>query len=301
MNERAAEQTVVVTGGSGRLGRSIVDHLRSRYKRVVSVDVANHPMNTDDDFFSADLLDAGASYAALARFKPDILIHLAGIAEPYSRAEHVILRTNIALASNVLQAAVDSRISKIVVAGSPTIMGYDRASWSPAYLPLDENHPVAPGHAYALSKHVTEEMVKSFVRQDNCISKFVIFRPSFVVAPEEWSGAPIQGGGTIRQRLDNREVAGVNLFSYVDARDAASLVHILIENMDVIPSGDVFFCSAPDALAYESIVEALPEIHPGINREIARALSGTAPGISSAKAESLGWRADHTWRREMQV
>lgn len=301
MPDGPAEQTVVVTGGSGRLGRSVIDHLRSRYHRVIAVDVAARPGIADSDSFHADLLDTGAAYAVFARFQPEVLVHLAAIAEPFSRTEQVIMRTNLMLASNVLQAAVDARIGSIVVAGSPTVMGYDRSSWEPLYLPLDEAHPVAPGHAYATSKHLTEEMVRSFVRQDGCTSRFAIFRPSFVVAPEEWEGSPIQGGGSILERLNDPRAAGSNLFSYVDARDAASLVDLLIEKIDVIPNGDVFFCTAPDALSVEPIAESLPGLHPGVGIDTARALVGAAPGISSAKAQSLGWMPIHTWRRELRI
>ena len=300
MSEGRAEQVVLVTGGSGRLGRSVVDRLRESYGRVVSIDVAGRADLDNDDRFPVDLLDAGACYAAFARYQPDVLVHLAAIAEPFSQPEQTIVKTNITLAYNVLQAAVDLRVGQIVVAGSPTVMGYDRRTWSPDYLPLDEGHPVAPGHGYSISKHLTEEIVRSFVRQVGDRTRFAIFRPSFVVAPEEWQGSPIQGGGTIEERLDDPEAAGSNLFSYVDARDAAWLVELLLEKINEIPNGDTYFCAAPDALSREPIGELLPGLHPGVSADTASVLVDTSPGIASAKAMALGWRPVHTWRAELR-
>lgn len=52
----------------------------------------------------------------------------------------------------------------------------------------------------------------------------------------------------------------------------------------------------PSALAREPLATLLPRHFPG-TEELARGLTGTAPAVTSAKAERLlGYRPSHAWR-----
>ena len=97
---------IVVTGGSGRLGRTLVTGLADAGHELISVDrePIAHLDRAGITQFSLDLTDADATASALAGTRADAVIHLAAIAVPFSAPEDVILRTNAALAQSVLSA-----------------------------------------------------------------------------------------------------------------------------------------------------------------------------------------------------
>ena len=293
---------IVVTGGSGRLGRSLVAGLAGRGHEIVSFDrgISSHPDLADAAQVAIDLTDASATRAALTEAKADAVIHLAAIAVPFSAPEDVILRTNASLAMSVLGGAVSAGIPRIVAASSPTVLGYGApAGWRPERLPLDEDSPVRPWNAYGLSKLVVEQTIQMLHRQTGDATRFAAFRPCFVIAPEEWEGAPTQQGHTVRERLDDPALSAPALFNYVDARDVAAFADRLLDALGDIPNGDVFFVGADDALARDPLATLLPRFVPG-TEEVASHLTGTLPAFSTAKARRLlGWRPEHHWRAEL--
>ncbi|WP_066365051.1 NAD-dependent epimerase/dehydratase family protein [Herbidospora mongoliensis] len=288
---------VLVTGSSGRFGRSVVVALVDAGHEVIGIDTAaGTPAQAS--FLPADLTDLGEAFGVMTRFRPDAVVHLAAVATPFSRTDNLTFRVNTQLAFNVCEAAAMTGVSKVVVASSPTVIGYGApGGWAPSYLPIDEDHPTEPWNAYSVSKLVAEQVMASFARAST--THFAAMRPCFVVAPEEWEGAPTQSGHTIRERLDRPDIAGVSLFNYVDARDAADLVLTLVDRMHEVPSGEVFFAGAADALAREPLADLLPGVIPS-TAPYAAGLTGTSPAFSAAKAgRLLGWQAKRSWRTEM--
>lgn len=293
---------IVVTGGAGRLGRSLVAGLLAAGHRVVSFDrvVSDAPELRGADQVAIDLLDAEATVAALRAQRAGALVHLAAIAVPFSAPEDVIMRTNSALAVSVLGGAAAAGIPSIVAASSPTVLGYGAPrGWVPDRFPLDEQTPPAPWNSYALSKLVIEQTVRMLHRQTGDDVRWAAFRPCYVIAPEEWAGAPTQQGNTVRERLDDPALAAPALFNYVDARDVASFVDALLAALPTIPNAETFFVGADDALAREPLAALIPRFHPG-TAEVAAVLTGTAPAFSSAKARRLlDWSPRHSWRTEL--
>ncbi|WP_323987202.1 NAD-dependent epimerase/dehydratase family protein [Microbacterium plantarum] len=290
---------VVVTGGSGRLGRSLVGGLVAAGHRVVSFDrtVSDAPELQGADQLAIDLLDAEATAAALRAQRATAVIHLAAIAVPFSAPEDVIMRTNAALAVSVLGGAVTAGIPRIVAASSPTVLGYGAPrGWVPDRFPLDEDTPPRPWNSYALSKLVIEQTMRMLHRQTGDAVRFAAFRPCYVIAPEEWRGAPTQQGHTVRERLDDPSLAAPALFNYVDARDVASFADALLSALPTIPNAETFFVGADDALARRPLAELIPRFHPGTEKASA-VLTGTAPAFSNAKARRLlDWAPRYSWR-----
>lgn len=293
---------IAVTGGGGRLGRSLVAGLAAAGHELVSLDrtVSDATELADAEQVAVDLMDADAAARAIACTRADALIHLAAIAVPFSAPEDVILRTNAALALNALSSGVAAGIPKIVAASSPTVFGYGAPGWLPERLPLDEDVTPQPWNAYALSKHLAEQTIAMLARQTDGATRFAAFRPCFVIAPEEWAGAPTQQGHTVLERLADPALSAPALFNYVDARDVATFVDALLQAMPEIPDAEVFLVGADDALARRPLAELLPQFVPGSDG-LAASLTGTAPAFSNAKARRvLGWRPAHTWRGELE-
>lgn len=284
---------IVVTGASGRLGRSVVEVLRAAGHEVHALDRTADGGPLDQ---AIDLTDVELAREALRGIAPEAVVHLAAIAVPFSRPEHEIFSTNTSMAHGVLEAAVAAGARHVLVASSPTVLGYGPPTWTPDRLPLDEATPPAPTHAYALSKVCIEETVRAFARSTPEV-RFASFRPCYVVSPQEWAGEPTQQGHTIVERLEDPALAAVSLFNYVDARDVGEFVDAWIARPT--PSGQTYVVGAQDALAVDSLDRLLPRFHPG-TADRAAVLTGTAPAFSSAKAaEEVGWTARRSWRTEL--
>lgn len=293
---------IVVTGGAGRLGRTLVAGLAAAGHDLVSLDrtVSDAPELIGIEQIAVDLTDADAAASTLRDTRADALIHLAAIAVPFSAPEDVIMRTNAGLAISVLGGAVAAGIGRIVAASSPTVLGYGAPrGWVPDRLPLDEDSPAQPWNAYALSKLLIEQTIGMLQRQTGDAVRFAAFRPCYVIAPEEWAGALTQQGHTVRERLDDPALSAPAIFNYVDARDVAAFADTLVAALPDIPNGETFFVAAGDALARRPLAELVPQFYPG-TEAVAADLTGTSPAFSTAKAERLlGWRPRHDWRTEL--
>ncbi|KOX15742.1 NAD(P)-dependent oxidoreductase [Nocardiopsis sp. NRRL B-16309] len=287
---------VLVTGGSGRLGRSVVATLTERGHTVTSVDTAPPPPGTE--VMTADLLVAAEREDVFARARPEAVVHLAGIAVPFASPDLDTLSVNARLAWAVLSSAEAHGARSAVAASSPTVYGYNTPSWRPDYLPLDEEHPVRPWHAYGLSKAFIEQTVAALARTAQACT-MTCLRPGYVVAPEEWEGAVTQQGHTIAERLADPALAAASLFNYVDARDAGELFALVIENPDRVTGGQVFNAMAADPLAPGPVDALLPKYHPATAEHAAALAGGGAVFSSRAAREALGWNPSRTWREQV--
>jgi nucleoside-diphosphate-sugar epimerase len=287
---------IVVTGSAGRLGRSLAAGLADAGHEVVGLDRRSAGLAGVDER-TVDLAVPGAADATISALRPDALVHLAGIAVPFSAPERDILLTNTALAHDLLAAAASAGVGRVLVASSPTPIGYSSPAWRAAAVPIDETHPLEPANAYALSKAVIEETVRMFARTAR--GAYGFFRPCFVISPEEWAGAPTQQGHAVAERLADPALAAVSLFNYVDARDVAGFVGAwLAASVDAI-DGEGFFVGAADAFATRPVADLWREFAPGLG-PAADALEGTAPVFSIAKAaDRLGWAPRRGWRTEL--
>ncbi|MDT0330268.1 NAD-dependent epimerase/dehydratase family protein [Nocardiopsis lambiniae] len=290
---------VLVTGGAGRLGRSVVSGLAARGHDVTSVDIVEHTHASGAVGVRADLLDPAARADAFERARPEAVVHLAGIAVPFARPDVETLQVNTGLAWAVLGEAVERGARCAVAASSPTVYGYNTPSWRPRYLPLDEEHPVEPWHAYGLSKAIVEQTVRALARTSSACTLCAV-RPGYVVAPEEWAGAPTQQGHTMADRVADPALAAVSLFNYVDAGDVADLFARIVEHPERVEHGGVYNAVAADPLAVGPVDGLMARSHPG-SAPVAGALADGRAVFSSAKARrDLGWAPTATWRDRLR-
>jgi UDP-glucose 4-epimerase len=294
---------IFVTGGSGRLGRSVVAGLAAGGHEVISVDRDALPADQLPPGVvqeTADLLAPGEALRLIRKTAPDAVIHLAAIAVPFSAPEDVIFSTNTRLAFAVISAATEHGVGRVITASSPTVLGYGSPTgWLPESFPVDEGTKPRPWNAYALSKLIAEQTVQMFAAAQGDKIRYAAFRPCYVISPEEWEGAPTQQGHTVRERLADPALSAPALFNYVDARDVADFLDVLLEKMDSIPNGETFFVGAADALATAPLAELMPQFLPG-SAALAAGLTESSPAFSIAKArELLGWEPRRSWRTEL--
>ncbi len=152
----------LVTGGAGFIGSHMVETLRARGERVRVVDslVTGHRANlahvSDVEFIEGDLADLDVARQAVDGV--DIVLHQAAIPSVPRSVQDPITsnRANIDAALNVLVAARDAGVARVVYAGSSSAYG------NSATLPKREDMPTAPLSPYALQKLVAEQYMQMF-------------------------------------------------------------------------------------------------------------------------------------------
>jgi nucleoside-diphosphate-sugar epimerase len=153
----------LVTGGAGFIGSHLVEELVRRGERVRVVDslVTGHRENLSSvagrvEFIEGDLAEADVATAAAAGV--DYVLHQAAIPSvPRSVAEPVFChRANVDATLNLLVAARDAGVRRLVFAGSSSVYG------NIAILPTREDLPLDPLTPYALQKLMGEQYLRLF-------------------------------------------------------------------------------------------------------------------------------------------
>jgi nucleoside-diphosphate-sugar epimerase len=154
----------LVTGGAGFIGSHLVDELIRRGHAVRVVDNlatgrrANLVRLSDLDFLEGDLADGDVAQRAVAGC--EIVLHQAAIPSvPRSVRDPVgSNRANVDATLNLLVAARDAGVRRVVFAGSSSAYG------DTPTLPKHEEMPPAPLSPYALQKVVGEQYMQLFTR-----------------------------------------------------------------------------------------------------------------------------------------
>jgi len=146
---------VLITGVAGFVGGHMVDFLRHQHPEAAIVGLDNHPgaraRALGIEIVQADLEDAASVRAALARLRPDRVIHLAAQSSPQrSWADPAgTLRTNVLGMLHLLEAVrAGAAAPRILAVGSTDEYGLAR----PDEVPLREDAPLRPASPYAVSK-----------------------------------------------------------------------------------------------------------------------------------------------------
>src|SRR5688572_12987472 len=154
----------LVTGGAGFIGSHLAEELVRRGERVRVVDnlitgkrgnLAHLP---GVDFLEGDLADLSVAHRAVQGV--EIVLHQAAIPSVPRSVEDPITsnRANVDASLNLLVAARDAGVKRVVYAGSSSAYG------DTPVLPKVESMPTAPLSPYALQKLVAEEYCRMFTR-----------------------------------------------------------------------------------------------------------------------------------------
>lgn len=157
--------TVVVTGGSGFLGRSVVRGLTEAGTRVVSVDLRPpHEMIDGVTYATADVCEASTIDAVFTEHDVDTVVHLASIVNPgRDTTREQEFRVDVEGSRTVLRACVAHGVRRIVVSSSGAAYGYhaDNPAW------ITEDTPLRGNDSFAYSRHkrLVEEMLADHRRK----------------------------------------------------------------------------------------------------------------------------------------
>jgi nucleoside-diphosphate-sugar epimerase len=280
---------VVVTGGSGKVGRAVVRDLLEHDHEVLNVDrVPPDPSlpSASAPFLPADVTHFGQALEALsgAEAMPvvDAVVHLAAIPSPFHATPDVVFETNMRSTHAVFSAAVRLGLRRVVWASSETTLGlpFDEP---PDYAPIDERHPLRPESSYALSKVLGEEMARQFARWSGI--PFIGLRFSNVMARADYELFP--------SFWEDPQIRKWNLWSYVDEGHAAQSVRCAL-SADVV-GARAFIIAAADTVMRRSSRELMAEVFPGVAVADTVGEHGTLLGIGDAR-EVLGYDPVFSWR-----
>jgi nucleoside-diphosphate-sugar epimerase len=147
---------LVVTGSKGLIGGFVVDYASKQPDTAVfGVDVTGSG-SPRERYLRADLADYGQTVAALDG--ADAVIHLAAYRDHGIVPPAQVFGTNVNSTFNVLQAAVQLGIKRVVLASTIQVARtvHMKNDTRYRYLPVDEAHEIDPQTDYALSKQVGE-------------------------------------------------------------------------------------------------------------------------------------------------
>lgn len=181
---RLADARCLVTGGAGFVGSTIVDQLLAAGVSEIRV-IDNFVRGNRNNLMRAmehdgvSLIDGDIRDAALvSRITEgvDYVFHQAALritrcAEAPQEAVQVLIGGTM----NVLEAALQHKVKKVVAASSASVYG------EPSYLPIDEVHPFNNRTMYGAAKIANEQMLRALYETSGL--HYVALRPFNVYGP----------------------------------------------------------------------------------------------------------------------
>ncbi|KAJ1021073.1 hypothetical protein NDA16_003859 [Ustilago loliicola] len=305
---RPLKPRVVVTGGSGKLGRSTVSHLASSGYEVINFDRVRPKTASEDGksglggayrLVEVDLTDMGQVLEAMMEIDMaykgiQAVVHLAAMPSPGQSASSKQFNTNVASTYNVLEACRKLGIGNIVMASSETLIGIP-LDIAPDSLPITEESPRRPESAYSLSKLVGETLAEEYVRWSKQTHrkpaggewKIVSMRFSNVMLEEEYAG--------FEDWQDDPRKRYWNCWGYIDARDGAEAIKLALENNE-LKGHEAFIIANNNTVMRRPSKELVEEVFPGVKYTPLNA-NPNVTVLSNEKAKKvLGWEPKYDWK-----
>jgi len=275
---------VVVTGGSGKLGQFVIGDLLDRGYGVLSLDRVT-PREKLCMTWQVDLRHSGDLFEALRGAYG--IIHLGAYQAPNLAPDAETLSNNVSATYNVLRAAADMGVKRVVLASSTAAFGFIYASklWAPKYLPVDEAHPSTPQDSYGLSKVLGEQIADSIVsvHRDMTVSSLRFPGVNFDLSYESF-----------RDRWRSPATRASGFWTYIDARDAAATCRLALEAK--FAGHQVFIASAAKNCMIQPTRELVKKYLPKGARFKKTAGTHWSCVDSSKARRILGFKPQHLWQ-----
>lgn len=223
---------VLVTGGAGFIGSTLVEKLLRMNYRVTVLDdlstglVENLPRSRRLTLVKGDVRDLRTVSRLIS--KHSCVMHLAAHAFiPFSYQMPLeVAQVNSLGSLHVLKACMDNKIKRLVHVSSSEVYG------SAQYVPMDEKHPIRPCSTYSTAKAAADLWAQSFFWEHKL--PVVILRPFNTYGPRE--SLPYFVPEMIRQCMKEPIIKVGNLeasrdFTYVE--DTADAMAMALDSEDV--------------------------------------------------------------------
>ena len=267
---------VLVTGSEGRIGRRIAPLLRQQGFDVQGFDAVT----------GGDLRDF-AQVREAAR-GVEMIVHAGAIAHDREGQEEAVFATNAQATWNVLLAAVEEKITRVVHFSSVNALGAFGGRRPPLYFPIDDAYPHHPLTPYQIAKHLSEETCRAFC--DRWGMEIVSFRPVLVSDShyyERW------------ERVQQGDGPRKDFWSYVDVEDVADATLLALQTP--FTGYHALLLASDDTMLPEDSAALIAEHYPAIPWRVsheewfAENPNRTLVDCSAAK-NLLGWQPKRRWQ-----
>jgi UDP-glucose 4-epimerase len=165
---------VLVTGGAGYIGSHtcvelleachevfVIDNLCNGHE--IALDRVRGLTNRNLQFMNADIRDTVALDKIFDTFKPEAVIHFAGLKAVAESVANPVkyYDVNVWGSISLLAAMSKAGCKNIVFSSSATVYG------KPQYLPYDEEHPTNPVNPYGRTKLIIENIISDWTKVDS--------------------------------------------------------------------------------------------------------------------------------------
>lgn len=243
---------ILITGADGFIGSHLTEKLVRLGYDVKSfvlynsfntwgwLDQCDPELKDKFEIFAGDIRDSHGVIEAVKGC--DTILHLAAlIAIPYSyHSPDTYIDTNVRGTLNILQAARQSNVERILVTSTSEVYG------TAQFVPITELHPKQPQSPYSASKIGADAIADSYYRSFNL--PVTIVRPFNTFGPRQSARAVIP---TIITQLLN----GVEEIKLGDLRPTRDLLYV----KDTI-NGFVEICNCKDLIGHEVNIATQSEI-----------------------------------------
>lgn len=300
----------LVIGGAGYIGSHMVRWLADTGHPVVAFD------NLSTGHLAAvgaaglivgDMLDASALDAAIARVRPDVIMHFAAlsIVSDSMREPLAYYRQNIGGTVNLLESMRRHGVQRLVFSSTAALFG------NPLALPIAEDAPLAPINTYGWSKRFAEQVITDACRAYGLRAAALRYfnaagahpsaeigeshLPETHLIPNLLRAAAGTGPPLTIYGDDHETPDGTCVRDYVHVQDLAQAHQLAAELMDRPGQPAFQTYNLGNGLGF-SVMEVLRAAERVVGRPIPHGMAGRRPGdppslvASSQRARDLlGW------------
>jgi UDP-glucose 4-epimerase len=287
---------ILVTGGAGFIGSSIVKQLLENNYEVIIIDNLTtgelHNVRPMTSFYPLDITSNELEKVFLLE-RPEIVIHQAAQVSVQQSITSPSLdcHVNIAGTINILNACVKYKVKKLIYSSTAAVYG------APNYLPIDEDHPILPMSFYGLSKLTSERYIQLFSQLYNL--KYTILRYANVYGPNQ----NLQGEAGVIALFIKHMLNDRSLTIFGDGNQTRDFVYVkdvAAANILAIQKGDnqIFNISSNTQISITNLIDILSDLH---EKEIKRNFEKPRPGdiinsllLNQKAKRGLGWSPKFT-------
>ena len=247
--------SVLVTGAAGFAGSHLVDALAASGADVVAWSHRHgQPTPSPATWHAVDVLDRDAVAEAVARHRPSVVYHCAGVAQSSSAVDRIgaTFEVNVRGTAHVL-AAVERHAPEARVVVTSSALVYAQSADR-----LRENSPIGPAGPYAVSKLAQDTLSARAAERGLDV---VVARPFNHIGPRQ--SADFVASSVARQvaRIERGEMPPVlhvgNLSAVRDFTDVRDVVNAYVVMARLGAPGDCFNVCSGRAVAIHDLVHGL--------------------------------------------
>ncbi len=232
---------ILITGATGRLGKSLVPALlENGYELRILAKEGENPSWDNVEVVRGDINDFQALDKACKNV--DTIIHLAGIIDYHDR--QLTEKINYEGTRNAVNAAIKNNAPRFIFMSSVSVYGKSK------YLPMDENHPRNPKSCYGESKMLAENYVLSSGL--NCV---------VIRSPAIYGKEYMEGFANILKAIKSDKMSiigdGKNHIQFIHVSDCVQAFLLILSHKD---ANGVFNIAGPDVMTQEEIVSLAAKI-----------------------------------------